>query len=102
MAELLCRSGWSDEGVAVAEALVPVGLRRPQKELSAAARRRNMTGALRCRRIPPALVGRPTIIVDDVVTTGASMQAAAVELGRGGLHVVGALALGHTVVGAQE
>ncbi len=61
-----------------------------------------MTGALRCRRIPAALVGWPAIVVDDVVTTGASMQAAAVELGRGGLDVVGAVALGHTAVGAQE
>lgn len=102
VAELLRQSGWSAEGVALAEALAPVGLRRPQKELSAAARRRNMTGALRCRRIPAALVGWPAIVVDDVVTTGASMQAAAVELGRGGLDVVGAVALGHTAVGAQE
>ena len=99
VAELLAAPGWPSRGLVLTEALAPVGVRRPQKQLSAAARSRNMAGALRCRRIPPELRGRPVVLVDDIVTTGASLSAGSAELTRAGLEVVGALGLARAVEG---
>ena len=48
---------------------------------------------LRCRSTPAELVGARVVIIDDVVTTGASIAAAAQTLARAGFVVVGAAVL---------
>jgi predicted amidophosphoribosyltransferase len=56
----------------------------PQRGLGRAERRRNVAGAFRCVRAPPARI----CLVDDVFTTGATVGAAAAELRRGGARSV--------------
>ena len=54
--------------------------------LSAAARAANVAGAYVCRRPAPVRAG-PVILVDDVITTGASLREAARCLGLAGYRV---------------
>lgn len=56
--------------------------------LGAAARSANVSGAYVCRRSAPPRAG-PVILVDDVVTTGASLREAARCLGAAGYQVQG-------------
>jgi predicted amidophosphoribosyltransferase len=57
--------------------------RRPQSELGAVARWANAAGAYEAR-VPPSLEGRRVLLVDDVMTTGATAEACArVLLGKG-------------------
>lgn len=93
VSELLGRSGWSTTDTIAAELLVSSKWRRPQKQLSAQQRAVNMRGSLRCRSTPAELVGARVVIIDDVVTTGASIAAAAQTLARAGFVVVGAAVL---------
>ena len=60
---------------------------RPQTSLTAAARRSNVAGAFALRR-PAALEGARVLLVDDIVTTGATLRAAAAPLERAGARVV--------------
>lgn len=64
-----------------------------QKRLGAAAREENVRGAMRARRSGR---GAETLIVDDVVTTGATLDEAARALEEAGFRVVGAFALAAT------
>lgn len=89
-------------GVAVA----PLALERikatvSQVGLSTAERRRNVAGAFRVPRSRRALIeGRRVLLIDDVITTGATLDAAASVLKAGGATAVDALALAivtHTV-----
>jgi ComF family protein len=61
----------------------------PQSTLSAAARQVNLRGAFAVRR-PDAIAGRAVILVDDVVTTGATLAAAAAAVhAAGAARVIG-------------
>ncbi|MBI1366341.1 MAG: ComF family protein [Alphaproteobacteria bacterium] len=66
----------------------------PQKSLSADARRRNVAGAFAVREDRKAeILGGRIILIDDVMTTGATLSAAARALKRAGAAEVDALVL---------
>jgi ComF family protein len=54
---------------------------RPQTRLGPAARRTNLAGAMRVR-VPEALAERSILIVDDVITTGSTLEACCDALAR--------------------
>lgn len=68
---------------------------RDQAGLTAADRATNLRGALRVRPRAPVR-GRTVLLVDDVVTTGATLAAASEALRGGGAHVLGAAVLAAT------
>ena len=61
---------------------------RPQARLDPAARRRNLDGAFRVAR-PEWIEGRSVLLVDDVITTGATFESALRVLGRAGARASG-------------
>ena len=65
------------------EAMTRVRATRAQARLGPAARRLNMAGAFRIDH-PNALAGRSVLIVDDVLTTGATLESALESLARAG------------------
>ncbi len=75
----------------LAGALSRVRATRAQARLGPAERRRNLAGAFRAGR-PAALEGRTVLLVDDVMTTGATLEAALAELAAAGA-VAGGLVL---------
>jgi ComF family protein len=72
--------------------LVRVRPTRAQTDLDAAARRANVAGAFAVAR-PRGVAGRRLLLVDDVLTTGATAGAAARALREAGAAVVGVLVL---------
>jgi ComF family protein len=93
-----------DLGILAAKAVEPLALHRiratPSQGMmpSAKARRRNMRGAF---QVPPerqpVLKGRAVLLVDDVLTTGATADACARALKRAGVAKVSVLALARVV-----
>ena len=78
-------------GVPVAaDALRRVAPTRPQTDLDAAERRRNVRDAFAVRR-PELIAGRHVVLVDDVLTTGATAGECARILYRAGATTVGVL-----------
>ena len=75
--------------------------RRPQKGLAAAARASNVRHAFLAdsKRAPPGVIS--VVIIDDVITTGASMVEAARAVRAAGLLPVAALALARAEIGAR-
>jgi ComF family protein len=66
--------------------------------VSASARRRNVLGAFAVRpRAATALAGQSVLLIDDVMTTGATLEAAARALLRAGAREVAALTLARVV-----
>ena len=63
----------------------------PQVELDASQRRENVRDAFRCSG--NALSGKQVLLVDDVCTTGSTLEACALALYEGGAHAVRALTL---------
>jgi len=70
-------------------ALVRVRATREQARLGTHERRANLAGAFRVRD-PDALAGRSLVIVDDVVTSGCTLEACLEPLRAAGAHAVGA------------
>lgn len=73
-------------------ALERVRATRSQVELDETARRANLRGAIRVRR-PEGIRGRRVLLVDDVLTTGATADACADALRRSGAAAVDVLAV---------
>lgn len=82
----------------VASLLVPVRRVADQAGLGAAERRRNLAGAWRVRRRRPD-VSAAVVVVDDVVTTGASLAEAVRALRTAGISVLGAATVAATQLG---
>ncbi|WP_083984488.1 ComF family protein [Corynebacterium epidermidicanis] len=78
-------------GLAVCAAVVHGSQVRDSVGLDATARRKNLSGGVKLERIPV----RKVLIVDDVVTTGATIAATAAVLMAANVQVVGALAISH-------
>lgn len=94
-AELLAREAARRWGLPAVDLLEPARLRRPQRGLDPAARRRNVRGAFRVRRA--AAVPGVVAIVDDVYTTGATLDACARALRDTGARAVRGFTLARAV-----
>jgi predicted amidophosphoribosyltransferase len=94
-AELIAREAARRWGLPAVDLLEPARLRRPQRGLDTAARRRNVRGAFRVRRgvAVPATVA----LVDDVYTTGATLDACARSLRDAGAEIVDGFTLARAV-----
>lgn len=79
--------------VRVSPLLAPVRRVADQSGLGAAARWQNLAGAYRLRRPPTT---RTVVVVDDVVTTGASLSEACRALAAGGVTALGAATVAAT------
>jgi predicted amidophosphoribosyltransferase len=78
---------------AVATSLAQVRGVRDQAGLTARARQANLAGGFRLRAPVPT---RPSVLVDDLVTTGSSLSEAARVLSRAGVPVLGAATVAAT------
>lgn len=74
----------------------------PQGRLSAAARRRNLAGAFAVHpRWQGSLAGRRVLLIDDVLTSGATVEEAARVLRRAGASAVDVLTLARVVLASS-
>ena len=91
-AELLARIAGRRCGIPVSHAVRRIRSTAVQAGLSNAQRRENVAGAFRLKR-RRAIHGRRVLLIDDVMTTGATASACALALKRGGAASVTLLAL---------
>lgn len=89
IAELLARRG----GLRPVRLLSSGGTPADQRGLGRGDRERNVAGTMRAH----AVAGLDVVIVDDVVTTGATLREAARALERGGARVLGAATIATTL-----
>jgi ComF family protein len=78
------------------DVVVRVVATAPQTALDASARRANLRGAFRVRR-PELIAGRHVVVVDDVLTTGATVSECVRCLEAGGAATVGVLTVARVV-----
>jgi len=90
--ELLARLSARRCGIPMVNAVRRTRATAAQAGLSNARRRENVAGAFRVRK-PQAVEGRRVLLIDDVMTTGATASACALALKRGGASSVTLLAL---------
>jgi ComF family protein len=75
---------------------------RAQVGLTGRGRRRNLQGAfIADKAMAQRLGNRPMLLIDDVVTTGATARAVTLALNRAGLHNIDVLSFARVVVGAE-
>jgi ComF family protein len=79
-------------GLRTERVLSPVRVTADQRGLDREGRRRNVAGSLRARGVE----GRTVIVIDDVVTTGATLEEAVRALREGGAEVIGAATIAAT------
>ena len=84
-------------GLPVVEALARVRSTAPQAQLSAAERRQNLEGAFMTTRHARRLIGATVVLVDDVSTTGATLEGCAQALRSAGVADVRALTAARVV-----
>lgn len=95
LAQALARAGAPP---VAAECLIRRRRTPSQARKNAAARRRNVAGAFRVRK-PGEVRGKRIVLIDDVLTTGATVEECARALKRAGAARVDVLALARTVRG---
>lgn len=83
-AELLAAPIARELGIPLFAGILKRRARPPQTSVPPSARRANVRGAFRVRKLPPELAGRPLLLVDDVCTTGSTAEAASSCLRRAG------------------
>jgi len=91
-AELLAREIGRKRGVPVTKALRRKRPTAVQAGLAMAGRRRNVAGAFQARQ-PDAVRGKRILLIDDVMTTGATASACAMVLKRAGAKSVSLVTL---------
>ena len=91
-AELLAREVSARHGCAMVKALRRVKGSEAQAGLSKTARRRSVRGAFEARK-GVDLAGKRVLLIDDVMTTGATAAACALALKRAGVKSVSLLTL---------
>ena len=79
-----------------ADVLARAAATLPQTDLGAAERRANVRGAFALRR-PDAVAGRHVVLVDDIMTTGATAGACAALLQEAGAATVGVVTVARVV-----
>ena len=83
-AELLARAIARRRGIPMVRALGRVRFTKTQAGLSNTDRRKNVAAAFRCRRAAETLRGKRVLLIDDVMTTGATAAACARALKQAG------------------